>query len=319
MNRIDRLNAILIHLQSKSRIPLAELEDRFELSRRTIFRDIRALIDAGVPIGGNAGEGYFIVEGYHLPPVVFDKNEASAILLGAKLIEHQSDSHTSMAFQNALTKVKAVLRLADKEFLDELEKKISIIPSPVIEKGGFPDSHLSEIQYAIASHRTLMIEYYSSYSDSTTTREIEPLGLVYYSNRWHVIAYCQLREDLRDFRSDRMMKLNITSNEFDPIRHPDHLEFLTQTLSGTDAKEVIIRFKKEISRFIGDQKYFHGFIEESDEGDEVEMRFYIPSYDFFARWLLAFGPNVRIVSPQALKDMVANLASEVYHHFNPSS
>ena len=87
MNRIDRLTAILVHLQSKSRVPLEELEDRFEVSKRTIFRDVKSLMEAGVPIGGDAGEGYFIVEGYHLPPVVFNKEEAAAILVGAKFIQ----------------------------------------------------------------------------------------------------------------------------------------------------------------------------------------------------------------------------------------
>ncbi len=315
MNRIDRLNAVMIQLQSKPRVTIAELEERFELSRRTIFRDIRALMDAGVPIGGDAGDGYFVVDGYHLPPVVFNKEEASAVLLGAKFIEHNADAQTSLSFQNALTKVKAVLRYADKEFLEQLENKIAILPSPRTAKTGFPDSHMSEIQYAIAAKRTLQIEYYSNYNNSTTLREIEPLGMVYYSSRWHVIGYCRLREDLRDFRTDRIQKLNLSNNTFDPNKHPDYLEFLMNTLMGTDANEVKVRFTKEVYRFISDQKYFYGYADEVDLGDNVEMTFYTTSYEIFARWLLTYSNSVEVISPQQLIDKTAYLAEEAYLHF----
>ena len=105
MNRIDRLNALLIHLQSKSRVTLIEIENRFEIGRRTVFRDIRSLMDAGVPIGGDAGEGYFIVEGYHLPPVVFNREEASALLMGAKFVEKGADSETVQAFNQSMERI----------------------------------------------------------------------------------------------------------------------------------------------------------------------------------------------------------------------
>ena len=157
MNRIDRLNALLIHLQGKPRVPIEELENRFVVSRRTIFRDIKSLIEAGVPIGGDAGQGYFIVEGYHLPPVVFNKEEASAILIGAKFIEQTADNYTIEAFQKALFKIKAVLKYSDKEFLDNLEEKIAIRHMPGQQQ--VPDSHIAEIQLAIATDKLISITY----------------------------------------------------------------------------------------------------------------------------------------------------------------
>jgi predicted DNA-binding transcriptional regulator YafY len=202
MNRIDRLNAILIHIQGKPKVRLEELEDRFDVSRRTIFRDIRSLLEAGVPIGGDAGEGYFIVDGYHLPPVVFNKEEASALLLGEKFIEINADQQTIDLFREAMYKVKAVLRYSDKEFLEMLEQKISIRPHSHEEH--LPNAHLMEIQQAIATNHVLRIEYHANYSDAITKREVEPLGMVFYSNRWHLIAHCRLRDDLRDFRADRI-------------------------------------------------------------------------------------------------------------------
>ena len=313
MNRIDRLNALLIHLQGKPRVPIGELEDRFEVGRRTIFRDIRSLIDAGVPIGGDAGEGYFIVDGYHLPPVVFNKEEASAILMGAKFIERSADTQTIDTFNKAMYKIKAVLKYSDKEFLDNLEDRIAIRPSPVpMQK---PDSHLAEIQLAIATNRVISMTYYSHYNDSTTEREVEPLGMVFYSSRWHLIAYCRLRDDLRDFRTDRIQKVNVLPEEFDPDRHPNYLEFLSVALLGTDAKEAVIRTSAMVARFMGEQKYYMGFAEEKKlEDGRYEMKFVTPRYDYFAHWLMMYGNQVEIISPSELQGKAATMAKELLEH-----
>lgn len=313
MNRIDRLNALLIHLQGKPRVPIGELEERFEVGRRTIFRDIRSLIDSGVPIGGDAGEGYFIVEGYHLPPVVFNKEEASAILMGAKFIEHSADPHTIQTFEKAMYKIKAVLKYSDKEFLDNLEDRISIRPSP--SPNPTPDSHIAEIQLAIATNRLIHITYYSQYNDSTTQREVEPLGMVFYSGRWHLIAYCRLRRDLRDFRADRIQKVKMMGETIDPSLHPNYLDFLNEALLGTDAKEATIVCSALVARFMGEQKYYQGFVEEKKlENGKYQMKFVTPYYDYFARWLMMYGNQVEIVSPSELQGHAATLAKELLDH-----
>ncbi|GAB4231882.1 MAG: hypothetical protein Tsb0034_04420 [Ekhidna sp.] len=313
MNRIDRLNALLIHLQSKSRVTLSEIEDRFEIGRRTVFRDIRSLIEAGVPIGGDAGDGYFIVEGYHLPPVVFNKEEASAILMGAKFIERGADAETVRSFDMAMEKIKAVLKYSDKEFLENLEKRVAIRPSPVPKE--FPDSHLSEIQIAIATNRLISMTYYSQYSDTTTQREVEPLGMVFYSGRWHLIAFCRLRQDLRDFRTDRIQKVRLLSETIDPTQHPNYLDFLHEALLGTDAKEAIIHCSATVARFMGEQKYYMGFAEQKKLPDgDYEMKFVTPHYQYFARWLMMYGNEVEIISPSALQGIAAELAKELLEH-----
>ncbi|MEM9325065.1 MAG: YafY family protein [Bacteroidota bacterium] len=317
MNRIDRLTAILTHLQSKKRVTLQELEDRFELSRRTIFRDIRALNETGVPIGGNASEGYFIVEGYHLPPVVFNKEEASSLLLGAKFVEQYADENSQKVFNEALMKIKAVLRYADRDFLESLEDNIKVVAAPSIAKMGFPDSHLAEIQFALGSNRTLQFEYVSNYSQEHTAREVEPLGLVFYSTRWHLIAYCQMRKALRDFRTDRIQKLKLTDHTFDRNRHPDYMEFLNQALQGTDAKEATLKFTEYISRFIGEQKYYYGLVSDEVAGDHIIMKFVTPYYEMLGHWIMSYGDQVEVVSPPELKALTSQYARELAKHHIP--
>ncbi len=316
MNRIDRLTAILIHLQGKPRVPIEELEERFEMSRRTLFRDIRSLMEAGVPIGGDAGQGYFIVEGYHLPPVVFNKEEAAAILLGAKLIEKNADDAVSKQFQEAMIKIKAVLRYNDKEFLDNLDKSISVVGSPSTQQIGFPESHIGDIQSALALKKKIEITYFSNYNETISVRTVSPLGLVFYTGRWHLIAHCHLREDLRDFRTDRIQKIRVTNENYNPVDYPDHSSFIYGMIGGTEKNEGIIRFSKEVSRFIQDQKYFYGFVSETKTEKHVEMTFLTPHYKYLARWILMFLSEAEVISPPELKELVIAYSEELTRHHN---
>ncbi len=301
-------------LQTKKRVTLAEIEDRFGLTRRTIFRDIRSIIDSGVPIGGDAGSGYFIVEGYHLPPVVFNKEEAAALLLSSKLIEKNVDSQTQQEVQAAMEKVKAVLRYSDKDFLDDLEKRVTILGNPAHETSGFPDSHLQVIQQALVSKQVIQMDYFANYSGNTTHREVAPLGLVYYSQRWHMIGYCYLRQAIRDFRSDRMSGVTITATTFNPDDHPDYLDFTHGMIGGTDALKANILFTKKVTRYIVDQKYYYGFVQEKITDDGVEMEFLTPNYEYLARWLLMFGNDATVIGPNELQGRIAALAKQSFDH-----
>src|ERR1041385_3428536 len=124
MNRIDRLTAILIHLQTKRVVKAEEISDRFEISLRTVYRDVKALMEAGVPIGSEAGKGYFIVDGYHLPPVMFNQEEASSLLLAGKLVEKMTDQSILKAIESALHKIKSVLHEKEKDHLENLQSVI---------------------------------------------------------------------------------------------------------------------------------------------------------------------------------------------------
>ena len=118
MNRIDRLTAILIHLQSKKVVKAKEIAERFGVSLRTVYRDIPALEEAGVPLGAEAGVGYFLAEGYHLPPVIFNQEEASVLLMAGKLFEKFSDPAMRSHHESALYKIRSVLDPTDKEYVE---------------------------------------------------------------------------------------------------------------------------------------------------------------------------------------------------------
>ncbi len=316
MNRIDRLTAILIQLQGKKIVKAQEVADRFDISLRTVYRDVKALMEAGVPIGAEAGTGYYIVEGYHLPPVMFNRNEAAALLTGEKLMEKHSDQSNHQQFSNAMQKIRAVLRGSDKDFLESLDENIAVLRDTRANDQQFPNRFLSDIQEGLANQKVLSVEYYSFYNDSTSRREIEPIGIFHMNSSWHLIGWCRLRGDYRDFRADRIKSLQLTGQGFDKSKRITLQEYITKEFEADpDQPSLIqIRISHEIARWLGQQKYHYGFVQERTETDYVEMDFLYHSLHYFSRWLLMLGKHASIVAPEDLKVIIRQQISELNGH-----
>ncbi|GAA4278738.1 helix-turn-helix transcriptional regulator [Aquimarina mytili] len=213
MKRLHRLTAILVKLQSKKIVQAAELADKFEVSQRTIYRDMQALTDAGVPIGAEAGTGYFLVEGYSLPPVMFTEKEANALLTASKIIETNNDQSLINEYHDAVEKVIAVLKTTQKKKLEILQERIFTYSKREIH----PSNSLSIIQQAITDFRVLEIQYTKA-NKEYSKRLIEPLGVYFTNNTWILIAYCRLRKDYREFRTDRITHILEIQELFPPQR-----------------------------------------------------------------------------------------------------
>jgi predicted DNA-binding transcriptional regulator YafY len=138
-------------------------------------------MEAGVPIGSEAGKGYFVVDGYHLPPVMFTQDEAGALLLAGKFVEKMTDKSIREAFESAMYKIKAVLNETEKEHLENLQSYIEVYASPRTTLPGqseFPDHFISDIQRAVVQKNVLQLDYLSNHEEQTQ-REVEPIGLFY--------------------------------------------------------------------------------------------------------------------------------------------
>lgn len=211
---------ILTVLQSHKFVMAEKLANKFEISIRTVYRDIKALAEIGIPVSFESNKGYFIVQGYFLPPVSFTSDEANSLILMAALADRFADTKIAKHSNNALQKIRAVLRHTDKEKSERLSDKIKVlVPDPL------ENTHLSEVQYAIAEQISLYIEYTDS-QGRKTTREIEPIGMIYYTDQWHVIAWCWKRSDYRDFKIRNIHALSLTGKFFrkkNHIRVEDHI------------------------------------------------------------------------------------------------
>ncbi|MBL7744389.1 MAG: YafY family transcriptional regulator [Chitinophagaceae bacterium] len=215
MNRIDRLLGILTLLQSKKFVPAEKIADKFHISVRTVYRDIKALVEIGIPVSFETQRGYFVVQGYFLPPVSLTTEEANALLLSESLVYGFADRSIQTHYSSALNKVKAVLRSSQKEKLDVLDDSIKMQMHPNLVLNF---EYLSLLQNAIASKNIIEIEY-KNQKEETSKRQLEPIGLIFYAFSWHLIAWCHARKDYRDFKVSRIIRLKSTDMPFKNTTH----------------------------------------------------------------------------------------------------
>ena len=306
---------MLIHLQSKRVVRAEEMANRFEISLRTVYRDVKALMEAGVPIGSEAGKGYFIVDGYHLPPVMFTQDEAGSMLLAGKLVEKMADKSVRIAFDSALHKIKAVLNESEKDHLQNLDSHIEVFLRSRYEQRDlkeFPDHFMTEIQRAVGNKQVLRLDY-SNINEEVTQREVEPIGIFYYSMAWHLIGWCRLRNGYRDFRADRIKNLVNTGESFEGRNQISLQEYFQSMFqSNRDLIHVVVLFKKEALR----GRPIYGSISQTDLGEFLRVEFPMDNLQYIARWLLMYGTAVEIEQPEELRTMVAELTQELHEHYS---
>jgi predicted DNA-binding transcriptional regulator YafY len=216
MNRIDRLFGILVRLQSKKYTTADQIAAQFGISIRTVYRDIKALGEQGIPISFEQHKGYCVVQGYFLPPISFNSDEANALLLMERFLEGFADKSIGHHYTTALTKVKAVLKTSQKEKFETLNETIKLqLPARMKNDLGY----LSILQNAITVKCVICISY-KNIKEEVSKREVEPIGLIFYAFSWHLIAWCHLRNEYRDFKITNILKIQCTDH---PFRKTDHM------------------------------------------------------------------------------------------------
>lgn len=309
INRFDRIVAILIQLQSKRIVKAQELADRFDISLRTVYRDIRSLEASGVPIISEAGVGYSIMDGYRLPPVMFTKEEAGSFVAAEKLMKKFTDESLGGHYEAAMFKIKSVLRGAEKEWVDSLDAQIQIQSSGTSFNSNVPNA-LEVVMNGIAEKRRLALVYKGFENHTETERVIEPLGLFNENNQWYISAYCLLRKDYRHFRADRILAIRQLSEVFEKEHGVVQLQL---NVEDTAPKiKVRIRVTQSTAKFLQHERKYFGFVEEVHDGDFVEMTFMVNSPGkSFARWFLMFAEDAVILEPESVKENVREILSRI--------
>jgi predicted DNA-binding transcriptional regulator YafY len=306
MNRLDRLSAILIQLQSRKTLRAQDIADRFEISLRTVYRDIRSLEEAGVPIIGEAGIGYSLMDGYRLPPVMFTREEATAFLTAEKLVSQLTDSANGNLFSSALDKVRAVLKSGEKDYLENIDGRIEVLKSSRLPKPQEHHNPLQTILKAVAEKFVMKLKYFAYYRQEHTSRFIEPIGVFYLEGHWHLIAYCRERKECRDFRFDRITEIVLTDEIYVDV-HCSLKEYLADLYKDIKLIEITVMVDKNAHLHLGEQKYYMGFVSETDHPDGIEMQFLSMSLEGFARWYMSFADYAQIIKPQQLLNRVKEI------------
>ncbi|MBN7812747.1 YafY family transcriptional regulator [Algoriphagus sp. H41] len=311
MNRIDRLTAILTQLQSKRVTKAQEIADRFSISLRTVYRDVRALEEAGVPVIGEAGQGYSLVEGYRLPPVMFTQEEAQAMVVAEKIFEKLSDRSSSDHFHSAMLKIKSVLRSSEKDRIDQLSPLVAVFRNRNQLQLKGKDEHLRLILDALGAKKLLEMEYTTFDEEKTSTRTVESVGVYYAFEQWYMIAWCRLRRDYRTFRLDRIQRLRVLEESYSPTGHPTLKEYIDKVRASENLLQIVLAVPFPTEKYLREQKYNQGFVMEKRMDDHVEMTFMTSHLEGFVRWLVCLADQVRILAPFEAKERMKILAEEI--------
>jgi predicted DNA-binding transcriptional regulator YafY len=310
MNRTDRLLAIILELQTKDWLRAEDLATKFEISKRTIYRDMDALTEIGIPIISSPGQGFALLEGYFLPPVNFTTDEAVVLLLGAEMTAHSFDDDYCQSAHSAATKIRASLPTNIAQAADRLQERLSFVrsdgqsASPVL---------LRRIRSAVINQRRLRFTYHKRYTQNgdkaVNCREVDPYGLINHEGKWYLVAHCHLRQGLRNFRLERIEDLSTLTQSFD---RPDNFLLHEQA----DDRDVTVRalFDQTVARWVREDPLF--FQENAEEkGNDLLVTYRVRHFDEITGWLLSWGARVQVLEPAALRDYLKTEVQAILENY----
>jgi predicted DNA-binding transcriptional regulator YafY len=314
MNRTDRLLAIVLELQGKGHQRAEDLAETFETSKRTIYRDIQALGQAGVPLISTPGRGYSLMKGYFLPPLSFTTDEATMLLLGSDFMAQNFDAQYRAAAQSASRKIEGVLPEKLREEVHYLQNSILFVSRDILERS--PQAELlQQLRRAIIQRTTVRFCYHTRNTvdgkGEQNNREADPYGLVHVSGAWHLVAWCHLRQDIRHFRLERIESLELLPEIFD---RPTGF-----TMLGSRSKEsrnIVIRtlFDHEVARWVQETPSFYTACQEHTPTGLL-VTLHVRHESEVLQWLLSWGSHVQVLEPQSLRSRLAEEAQAILKNY----
>lgn len=307
LKKLDRVTAILTQLQSKSVVRAQDLAEKFDVSIRTIYRDVKTLENAGIPIIGEAGNGYSLMDGYKLPPVMFTKEEVLSFITAEKLMQKFSHQSLGSHYQTAMEKVRSVLRYSDKNLIQNIEKQIDVFNFYNHKPEDSLKNVIPIILESIAEKTQLNIQY-QTVDSRVTERTIEAVGIFFEFNFWYIMAYCTLRNDFRQFRVDRIQQIFKTQTPF--LQEYGQINDYRKS-HGNKVRAKLLIDKKIMSHIVNSKKYY-GMIEEVETDQGMELTFETEwIQDGFPRWVITFADYATILEPESLRTRMNELLSKM--------
>lgn len=294
MNRTDRLFAITILLQTQKRVRAQDLARVFEVSERTIYRDMAALSESGVPIVSLPGEGYELVEGFTLPPVQFTSGEARAIFLSTGMLAAHSQGSLSRDIHSARAKIAYLLPEEIRAEGEQLAKALEFFA--VQTRIDIDDPRLAQLIEAVRVRRVVWLRYHSQKRDEQTEREVEPEKLTYANGSWYLNGYCRLRQGPRAFRLSRVLALEVRAETFTP-----------RLVYPTPDRQVLVRvrFTSQAARWARERQHYAFIAEEpGDSQSDVVMVYRVNDPAELASWVLGWGAAAEVLEPTGLREQI---------------
>lgn len=295
----SRLFKILYYLLDREHATAPELAVEFEVSQRTIYRDVEALSSAGIPVYAEPGRngGIYLLQDFVLDRAIFSENEKQEVLTALQSIFATGYS----GGKEMLTKLSALFNVNTKNWLE--------VDFSRWGKCAYDNSKFEILKTAVIHCKEIKIVYENTSSEKST-RIIQSLKLSYKSKEWYLKAFCTEKQDFRMFKLNRILELELLENTFIPRPYPEQKEHSQQTYS-----QIVLLFSREIAYRVYDE--FDETEMEYQENGDLVVRAEMPVDTWLIGYLLSFGAQVEIMEPKYLKGVLAEQAQAIYKKNKP--
>lgn len=297
MNKLERMTGILLILSRKGKVRAVDLADLYEVSERTIYRDVQALGELGVPVIAETGSGggYSLAQGYFAEPVVLDRDECQAIILGCGFIAGQSHFPLAAPAQRALTKLEAVMPIESLEEARSIAGRVNweLKTSAVSKKT------LDQLREALVTRKTVSM-LYQSLEGEPSWRDVDVYELNYANQSWYINGFCHKRGDVRQFKAVRIQELRLTDRSFLPQEY-------TRQQVRPPGPESVVRVSANTVRgkMLTEDPFLQGYLR--TEGDyhiiTLPAREFSPG--FVLRFVLSLGRDGELLDPPEMRELLA--------------
>lgn len=309
MNKTERMLAIILELQRNSMQRAEDLAAIFETSVRTIYRDMHALSESGVPVIGSPGQGYSLVEGYFLPPISFKAEEVVTLLLGLDFVDQLFDEGYQLYADSARKKLEGILTENVREEANQIRSGVKLDTS--IRSNKNQTGIMLTLRAAVNEKKQVRFTYtkYDAnlHESEQTVRVTDPYGLLFRNGTWMVIAYCHLRKEIRHFALKRMTSVELLNQTFQVP--PD---FELQTYAPADQRDVVVKLHFETNlaaRILEYDYYYADSAEETPDGLLLTLRVHRP--EEILQWVMSWGSGVTVLEPESLQEKIKMEAEKI--------
>ena len=293
-----RMKLILMLQQSNERITVDKIAEKFNISRRTVFRDFNALSEMNVPVTHDKYNGYGIMRGYKIPPLMFTSKELATIMVGLNFVKSQVDQKLIEDAKGVELKIKEVVPDDLREFMESLEERTVVDPYLNFGAEKMEGGDWYVISNAISENKSINFNYRAKSDEEITSRKIDPYIIVFYRDHWNVIGHSHKRDDVRNFLLDRMSEIQILDEEFVPYGKID-VEGLIFRSDESSEKIIVDVSASALKRFQANLPA--KIIKKKEENPNLfRIEFFFDNLDFINKWLLQFPEDVKIVGPDIL-------------------
>lgn len=296
----ERRMKLLLLLQSNQHLTVNEIAERFDISRRTVFRDLNFLQDLNVPVTWDKDQGYGIMRGYTIPPLMFTARELATIMMGLSFVKSQVDATLANDAKDVELKIYNVLPGNLKEWMSALEKQTIVDPFLHFGLEKKEGGNWFAVSNAIAERKRMEFDYSPKSGGESEQRIVEPYLLVFYRDHWNVIGFSHKRKSMRNFLLDRMENVKIRDDSF---RLPDDID-IEGLIFHSDEPEHRIALEvseNELTRLKANLPTKFLKLEEK-KPKLFRIEFSFDNLDYINQWLLQFADQVKIIKPKKLRD-----------------